>query len=323
MPDSTPTPECRAAGPADEDTATAPLLQAEQLSCRYAGHTALEDFSLTVYPGEVVGLLGPNGAGKSTALKLLAGVMPPSDGRVRLAGRDLLDRGLRYRRQLGYLPERPPLYPEMRVRAYLRFCARLRHTPQAAAAVDTALAECGLESVAGRRLDQLSQGYRQRVGIAQAIVHRPALIVLDEPTVGLDPLQLQGIRTLIRRLRGEHAIILSSHILPEIQALADRVVILNRGRICHQGPTHTDADWISARFRDRPDASALGGLPGIAQAKPLTGDHWQIRLSPGTAPEAVLAEVAAQDWGLLAWQPGGDALEQIFLKATEGTGDTP
>ncbi|ABI57985.1 ABC transporter ATP-binding protein [Alkalilimnicola ehrlichii MLHE-1] len=322
MPDSPPTTARQPAGPASEDTAPGALLQAEHLSRHYASHTALSGFSLTLHRGEVVGLLGPNGAGKSTALKLLAGVLPPSSGRARLAGHDLIDAGQRYRRQLGYLPERPPLYPDMRVHDYLRFCARLRGADGGRTAVGRALTECGLEAMADRRLDQLSQGYRQRVGIAQAVVHRPPLIILDEPTVGLDPRQLQGIRQLIRRLARAHGILLSSHLLPEIQALADRVIILQRGRICHQGPARGEphARRFNARFRRDPHAGALEGLPGVAAARAVAPEHWQLRLTPDADPDRVISAVAAAGWGLEAWQPAGDSLEQVFLRATQGPG---
>lgn len=322
MPDSPPTAEQQHAGPAAEDTLPDALLQAENLSRHYATHTALSGFSLSLRRGEVVGLLGPNGAGKSTALKLLAGVLPPSSGRARLAGHDLIDGGTGYRRQLGYLPERPPLYPEMRVADYLGFCAQLRGTRDSQDAVAQVLGDCGLEAVAGHRLDQLSQGYRQRVGIAQAVVHRPPLIILDEPTVGLDPRQLQGIRELIRRLARAHGVLLSSHLLPEIQALADRVIILNRGRVCHQGPARAavQRDRIEARFHRAPDPATLQRLPGVAEALAVAPRHWQLRLAPAADPDRVLAGIAAAGWGLVAWQPGGDSLEQVFLRATEGPG---
>ncbi len=214
------------------------MIEARGLSKRYGDLVALDDVSFSVAPGEVVGFLGPNGAGKTTTMRILTGFLPPSDGSASIAGHDIFTDPLAARRAVGYLPETPPLYPEMSVEGFLRYVARLKDVPRAARkqAVDRALSRCGLSEVRRRVIGALSKGFRQRVGLAQAIVHDPPVLVLDEPTVGLDPIQIREIRTLIRELSsggaGEQArtVILSTHILPEVEAVCQRVMIVHRGR---------------------------------------------------------------------------------------------
>ena len=210
------------------------MIEVVNLTKRFAGRTAVNDISFTVGRGEIVGLLGPNGAGKSTTMRMLTGFLPASDGRAIVAGHDVFDEPMAVRRAVGYLPETPPLYPEMTPASYVDFVARLKDVPRAKrrAAVDRALERCGLASVRGREIRQLSKGYRQRVGLAQAIVHDPQVLVLDEPTVGLDPIQIREIRALIADLSrsGHQTVILSTHILPEVEAICQRVILIGRGQ---------------------------------------------------------------------------------------------
>jgi ABC-2 type transport system ATP-binding protein len=214
------------------------MIEARGLTKRYGDLLAVDGVSFTVQRGEVVGFLGPNGAGKTTTMRMLTGFLPPTDGTAVIDGADIFGEPLAARRAVGYLPETPPLYPEMDVQGYLRFVATLHDVPRGrrGEAVDRALERCGLVDVRRRVIGALSKGYRQRVGIAQAIVHTPPVLVLDEPTVGLDPIQIREIRQLVRELAsprdGEpaHTVILSTHILPEVEAICQRVILIHRGR---------------------------------------------------------------------------------------------
>ena len=213
------------------------MIEARGLSKRYGDLVAVEDVSFSVQPGEVVGFLGPNGAGKTTTMRILTGFLPPTDGSAVIAGHDIFSDPLAARRAIGYLPESPPVYPEMSVEGYLGYVAKLKDVPRAQrrAAVDRALERCGLTHVRRRVIGALSKGYRQRVGLAQAIVHDPPVMILDEPTVGLDPIQIREIRSLIGTLASERegkarTVILSTHILPEVEAICRRVIIMHRGR---------------------------------------------------------------------------------------------
>ncbi len=208
------------------------LIQADHLHCYYGKHHALNDISITLYQGEVLGLLGQNGAGKSTTMQLLTGNLAPTDGTICINSTNLQDQPIEAKRQLGYLPETPPLYRDMRVLEYLRYCARLHDISKAnlETAINKVLKRCGLEDMQQRLIGNLSKGYQQRVGIAQAIIHEPAVIILDEPTVGLDPIQIQEIRELIKALAQDHSVILSTHILQEVEAVCDRVQIIKKGQ---------------------------------------------------------------------------------------------
>jgi ABC-2 type transport system ATP-binding protein len=212
---------------------TPPLVQCEHLERRYNNIVAVRGVSFEVNRGEVLGFLGPNGAGKSSTMNMLTGVIAPSAGEIRICGTDLLEWPREAKRNIGYLPEKPPLYPELTVNEYLGYCARLRGVARHAVpdSVERAGTRCGLEAHGRRLIGNLSRGYQQRVGIAQAIVHRPQLIILDEPTVGLDPNQIREIRTLIAELGLEHGVILSTHILSEVRATCSRVQIMHLGRL--------------------------------------------------------------------------------------------
>ena len=208
------------------------LLAAEGLSRYYSDQCAVDSLDLQLQKGEVLGLLGPNGAGKSTTMQMLTGNLAPTTGSIQINGIDLLEDPRQAKRHIGYLPEQPPVYRDLTVNEYLEYCAKLHGLRGAARAqaIHFACERCSLNEVRNRLIANLSKGYKQRVGIAQAILHGPAVVILDEPTVGLDPLQIREIRKLIRELGQEHSVILSTHILPEVQAVCDRVQILNRGR---------------------------------------------------------------------------------------------
>jgi ABC-2 type transport system ATP-binding protein len=219
------------------------VIEANGLSKRYGELVAVNDVSFSVQPGEVVGFLGPNGAGKTTTMRILTGFLPPTDGSAAIDGHDIFSDPLAARRAIGYLPESPPVYPEMSVESYLVYVAKLKDVPRAQrrAAVDRALERCGLADVRRRVIGALSKGYRQRVGLAQAIVHDPPVMILDEPTVGLDPIQIREIRSLIRELAGTRegkarTVILSTHILTEVEAICQRVIIMHRGRKALDAP---------------------------------------------------------------------------------------
>ncbi len=207
------------------------------LSRSYGTRTAVHDIGFELRQGEVLGLLGPNGAGKTTTLQMLAGCLAPSAGRIEICGIDLLERPREAKALLGFLPETPPLYRDLTVDEYLRFAARLHHVPKAGipAALERTKRRCGLADTGKRLIGSLSKGFQQRVGIAQAIVHNPRVVILDEPTVGLDPIQIREIRTLIRELGGKHSVILSTHILTEVESVCDRIQIMDRGQLVFGG----------------------------------------------------------------------------------------
>ncbi len=299
----------------------APILaQAQALRRDYGDRCAVCALNFQLRRGEVLGLLGPNGAGKSTTLRLLCGLIVPSAGRVEIGGHDLQTAPLQAKRLLGYLPEVPPLYPELRVEEYLRHCGRLHGLSRAAlpgALADT-LARCGLSDSRRRLIGNLSKGYRQRVGIAQALLHDPALLVLDEPTSGLDPNQMREIRALIRELGRHKAILLSTHILPEVRAVCDRVLILDHGRQVLEGPATADpaASGLLIRLQRPPAAAALSALPGVAACEPAGADAFHLRLSTEADPAALSAALTA--WGLLEFQPRREDLEDTFVRLTTG-----
>jgi ABC-2 type transport system ATP-binding protein len=210
-----------------------PMIEVSDLTKRYAGHTAVSKISFTVGRGEIVGLLGSNGAGKSTTMRILSCFLPASSGTARVAGFDVFTQADEVRRRIGYMPENNPLYPEMRVREYLKFRARLKGLgrKKTRERVDTVTEQCGLTDVGKKIIGTLSKGYRQRVGLADALVHEPELIILDEPTIGLDPNQIRSVRQLIRSLGGAHTVLISTHILPEVEMTCGRVLILHDGKI--------------------------------------------------------------------------------------------
>ena len=209
------------------------MLEVRNLTKRYGDFVAVRDISFTAAQGQILGFLGPNGAGKTTTMRILTGFLPATSGTAKVAGFDVFTESAEVRRRIGYLPENPPLYTEMTAEAYLRFVARIKGMARNTIedAIDRVVQTCGLESVRRRLLGQLSKGFRQRAGLAQALIHDPPVLVLDEPTIGLDPIQIREIRALIQKLAGERTIILSTHILPEVSQICEKVVIINEGQV--------------------------------------------------------------------------------------------
>ena len=293
------------------------LLCATDLCRRFGRHTALSEVSLALRKGEVLGLLGPNGAGKTTCLRLLAGLLAPTRGRIEIAGIDLTRRPVEARRHLGYLPERPPLYPELRVDEYLRYCGALRRLPRAevADAVRRARERCGLEDCGRRLIANLSKGYRQRLGIAQAILHQPRVLIFDEPTEGLDPFQMRELRGLIRELAGDCAILLSSHLLPEVQSVCDRVMILHQGRM--QLDTDLSTSQPSRVWRIKvggtTSAERLAELPQVAGAVALGPAGFQVDLNPEATSADLARAILRADLELLELVPERSDLERVFF----------
>jgi ABC-2 type transport system ATP-binding protein len=301
------------------------LLQVRGLGRRYGDDQVLEGVDLRLERGEVLGLLGPNGAGKTTCLQILSGNLAPSDGEIRVMGVDLARYPLRAKRLIGYLPERPPLYADMRVDEYLQYCAQLHRIPRQrrAAAVEQARNRCGLAERGRRLIGTLSKGYRQRVGIAQAIVHTPDLVILDEPTEGLDPVQLREVRELIRTLALDCGVILSSHALPEVQAVCTRVCILREGRLLHQARLTEEPDGprlqrYLVRLAAPPALSVLASLSGVAAAQALGDRAFRVTLRPGEAASDFSRRVVEADWGLSELSPEGTDLEKVFFEILSG-----
>jgi len=209
------------------------MIEVQQLTKRYGDLTAINNISFSVTSGQILGFLGPNGSGKTTTMRIITGFMPASSGTVKVAGFDIFDDSFEARKRIGYLPENPPLYNDMTVTSYLRFVARIKgmRKTDIPEALDRVVTRCGLTSVTDRVTGHLSKGFRQRVGLAQAIIHNPQVLVLDEPTVGLDPQQIIEIRSLIKELSGAHTVVLSTHILPEVAQVCEKVVIISAGRV--------------------------------------------------------------------------------------------
>ena len=301
------------------------LIEVEQLFRYYGDHLAVNDVSFTLEKGEILGFLGPNGAGKSSTMQMICGNLAPSSGQVRINGIDILDNPKEAKGELGYLPENPPVYRELTVDEYLTYCARLHglKKDKVKAAVDSARERCGLADVGGRLICNLSKGYQQRVGIAQAILHSPAVIVLDEPTVGLDPIQIREIRQLIRDLGREHGIILSTHILPEVQESCTQVQIIHNGRLVLNDrieglEKRMGASSLLVVTRQAPDVGGLSAIPGVRAVEALDHQRWRVLHDKDANPaEQVAALAVASGWGLLELTPEKRSIEQIFVEITQ------
>jgi ABC-2 type transport system ATP-binding protein len=309
------------------------MIEAQNLSRRYGDFTAVDGISFSVREGEILGMLGPNGAGKTTTIRMITGFLPPTGGRVTVDGKDLFESPRQARRQVGYLPENVALYPEMRVSEYLGYRAQLEGLSRSEArqAIPVAVERCLLGDVSHQIIGTLSKGYRQRVGLATAILHNPRVLVLDEPTVGLDPRQIISIRELIRELGRQHTLLLSTHILPEVELLCDRVVIIDRGHIIAEGtPESLRESWtgnpaVRVALKDAPVGAAevLGGLPGIVGVAPAVGAEgeagaWRLECERGADPrEAVFRAAVEHGWVLLELaRDRGATLEDIFVRLT-------
>jgi ABC-2 type transport system ATP-binding protein len=295
------------------------LLQAEGLARNYDRHTAVQDYHLTLEKGEILGLLGPNGAGKSTTLRMLSGTLAPSQGRISIKGIDLLEQPRKAKRELGYLPDQPPLYHDLTVEEYLHYCAGLRGMKKSdlPGAIERVTETCALGDVRRRLIGQLSMGFQQRVGIAQAIIHEPDLVILDEPTTGLDPIQINAIRDLIRKLAEDHAVILSTHILSEVEAVCNRVQIINEGRIVHEtrlGDNEPGQVYYRLRLGNPPETSCIRAVRGIQAVTEQYRGNYLLRLDDEEDSLKALTRAAVQHgWGLKALCPEQESLEQTFM----------
>jgi ABC-2 type transport system ATP-binding protein len=307
------------------------VIEVQHVTKRYGRVTAVDDVSFKVERGEILGFLGPNGAGKTTTMRILTGYMPPTEGKAMVAGHDVFTHPIEAKRRTGYLPELPPLYPDMTVREYLDFVAKIkgvaaRERRQRVAAV---MERARVSDMATRHCSKLSKGYRQRVGLAQALIHNPEVLILDEPTAGLDPKQIIETRDLIRSLAGDHTIVLSTHILPEVAQTCQRVVIINKGRVV----AVDTPDNLTARLRgaetmyvhiDSEGVDAirvLSAIPGVTRVSASDGKGpagtYEVESTRGTDVRREIARtVVSRGWGLLELRPMRMSLEEIFLQVT-------
>lgn len=312
------------------------MIDVQHLTKNYPGGVAaVQDVSFSVKPGEIVGFLGPNGAGKSTTMRILAGYLSPTGGEVRVNGMDVTRKSLQVRQHIGYLPETCPLYTDMRVCEYLRYRADLKGLSRRhrTAGIDRAMEQCGLLEVQKRLIGQLSKGYRQRVGIADALVHNPDLLILDEPTIGLDPNQILQVRKLIQDLSSSHTLLISSHILSEIEASCNRVIVMNHGQILESSTLEALArKWcpgteLEVEVKGDADAvdAALRTLPDLKRLKVLQDGEWAIAdlefMSDKEQRENVFVRIQDQGWVLRELHAKRHSLEETFVKLTaEGAG---
>ncbi|MEL6779954.1 MAG: ABC transporter ATP-binding protein [Cyanobacteria bacterium J06597_16] len=309
------------------------MIEVDHLSKTYGSTAAIKDVSFTVEPGEILGFLGPNGAGKTTTMRILTGYLPATGGTARVAGKDVHADSMAVRQSIGYLPETPPLYPEMTVEGFLYFVARIKGVPagELAGRVTSAIERCNLPEKRSVIIRKLSKGFRQRVGIAQAIVHNPPVIVLDEPTVGLDPRQIIEVRNLIKSLAGEHTIILSTHILPEVSATCDRITIINQGKIiATDSPEHLTARisgqsgyWVELAGQVESSLSVLRAVPGVMGVSPMDTDelaagHVRYQVTTGTEDVggAIARAVVTAGLELFELSRNRASLEDVFMDLT-------
>ena len=307
------------------------LIVVENLSRNYGNLEAVNDVSFVVKRGEVLGFLGPNGAGKSTTMSMICGNLAPTSGRITINGLDILDSPRQAKAHIGYLPEQPPLYRELTVDEYLKYSANLNRINRCeiAVAMEKAKQRCGLMQVGGRLVGNLSKGFQQRVGIAQAIIHSPAVVVLDEPTVGLDPIQIREIRALICDLGREHSVILSTHILPEVQMLCNRVQIMHQGRLVLSDSIEglqrrMQSSSMLVAFQNSPDEQVLENIEGVEEVETLDVGRFRIHYLPENNPVETLVESAVNHcWALSELTPEKMSLEQVFVDITRAEVDEP
>jgi ABC-2 type transport system ATP-binding protein len=306
------------------------VIEVQHLTKRYGPTTAVDDISFRVERGEILGFLGPNGAGKTTTMRVLTGYMPATSGRAVVAGFDVFDQAIEAKRRTGYLPETPPLYPEMTVREYLGFVAQIKGLPsgERKSRVDASMEKARVTDMATRRCGKLSKGYRQRVGLAQALLHNPDVLILDEPTAGLDPKQIIETRELVKQLAGDHTIILSTHILPEVSQTCQRVVIINRGRlVAVDTPANLTrrlggSQSMYVQVDGAGDAAAaLGKVGGITRVTEVDRHDgvvgYEVDSEAGRDLRREIARaVVGAGWGLLELRPVRMSLEDIFLQLT-------
>ena len=309
------------------------MIQVQNLTKRYGNLVAIDNVSFSVGQGEILGFLGPNGAGKTTTMRIISGYMPPTDGTVRVGDFDVLEDPIKAKRQIGYLPENPPLYNDITVQGYLDFVADIKNVSgkNKKAKIDLAMERCGITDVRKRLIGNLSKGYRQRIGIAQAIVHDPAVLILDEPTMGLDPKQIIEIRYLIKSLAGDRTVILSTHLLPEVTMTCTRVVIINEGKIVLEESLETLSQrvngaqilFLKLNYYDRGNDvnEKILSIPTISEVKESAYGEFIIQTKGGTdIREELVKMIVENGWGLLELRPLTHALEEVFLRviSTEG-----
>lgn len=306
------------------------MIQVKDLTKDYGPRRAIDKLNFSISKGDVVGFLGPNGAGKSTTMKIITGFMAPSQGSASVAGFDVFENPLEVKKRIGYLPEIPPVYADMFVQDYLRYVAALKQVPKEKieSAVKNAIDKTNLGDVQKRLIHHLSKGFKQRVGIAQAIVSDPEVLILDEPTVGLDPKQVAEIRELIKALKGQHTIILSTHILPEVEATCEKVIIINKGRIVAEDSIHNlstmEQGQIRLHVRLRKGVedmqsvlSSMGSVIGVHSG--ASAKEWDIDIKGSEeAVEDVSSLLVGKGYGLLELTPAKRDLEDVFLKLTYG-----
>ncbi len=302
------------------------MLEISELTCHYGTQLAISGVTFSVPKARVVGLLGPNGAGKSTTMKAVCGLLRPTSGEVRINGHPVNARNRAARRAIGYLPEHPPLYPDLTVSEYLHFCAGLRGLARRvrSARIDAAIETCDLKAVRGRIIGRLSKGYQQRVGIGQALIHEPEIVVLDEPTIGLDPNQIREIRALVRNLGSERTVLLSTHILSEVEAMCDEVVLLHEGEVAFRSALSDSArprsdGTLSAMWRQPPPTDVLATLPGVRSLEVRSSGAVVFSCTdPDQVTRALLETSLKQGWNLIELSQGQDSLEDVFFALTQG-----
>jgi ABC-2 type transport system ATP-binding protein len=308
------------------------MIEVKNLTKRYAGRTAIRDISFSVTRGEIVGLLGPNGAGKSTTMRILSCFMPATSGTAQVAGYDVFHQSTEVRRRIGYMPENNPLHPDMRVREYLKFRARLKGLGwrRSRERIDTVMEQCGLTGVHRRIIGQLSKGYRQRVGLADALVHEPDLIILDEPTIGLDPHQIRAVRQLIKSLAGKHTVLISTHILPEAEMMCNRMLIMYDGKVLASdtpenlqrlmaGGSQIVAEIAAPAAELREIFSLMQGIESVDVAA-SDGEFQRCALTPRNGYDlraAVYAVVQQRGWILRELTRSRHSLEDIYVQITK------
>lgn len=302
------------------------MINVEGLTKDYGIRRAIDNLTFEARKGEILGFLGPNGAGKTTTMRILVGFMPPTTGKAQVAGYDVVDQSLEVRRRVGYLPETVPLYPEMTVFDYLKYMGDLRHLPNIEDRVDDVLELVSLEDRADGYIGALSKGMRQRVGLAQALLHEPEVLILDEPTIGLDPAQIREVRSLITEIGRERTVLLSTHILSEAQQICDRVLIINRGRIvAEDAPERLQARLqgvqrfaIQVAGEGAGLAQIVGAAPGVARVSDATEGRLEFETLPGEDSRPQVARTVVEaGYDLLELRPVGMSLEDIFLQLTQ------
>ncbi len=299
------------------------LIKVENLSRFYQNHRAINHLSFTLDAGEVLGFLGPNGAGKSTTMQIITGNLAPSEGQVTIHGFDIIESPRDAKQQIGYLPEHPPVYRDASVDEYLRYCAQLRRINRVGItqAVDQAKQSCGLTEVGHRLIGNLSKGYQQRVGIAQAIIHNPPVVILDEPTVGLDPIQIREIRSLIKNLGKERSVILSTHILSEVQATCDRVQIIREGELIYNAPIEALnrglENSVTVALKQAPPIAELEQLEHVLRVESIDDEHFHLFFDTNSPAEIIVQKSVENNWGLYELTPDKQSLEDLFIELTE------